>query len=402
MATPSLSALLCSPCPSPLPSCALLPSYCCSLHILFPCLDAAVSVFVLWTDAPMAATNIGMMDAAYFVGRNEILHWINSMLHLNLTKVEEGASGAVYCQLLDATHPCVVPMHKVNFDAKNEYDMIQNYKVLQDVFNKLKIGKHIEVSKLVKARPLDNLEFMQWLKRYCDSINGGIVNNYNPIERREASKGGKEANKRAAPVVSAAAATSKSVSAANKRGELSTSTVGACKSVKAAAPTQNAMVDPAIPAAALALPMVPASQVQTLNEQVTELKLSVDSLEKERDFYFAKLRDIEILCQNPDLEHLPVVHAVQRILYAVDESPSVIADAQSILCQSAGQPTAPKKGEGEDTTRSRRETNKRKLMINPELDEVAASTLSPRQRRDSLGVTSSVEILPGSSPLKVR
>ncbi|CAN6277108.1 unnamed protein product [Urochloa humidicola] len=259
-----------------------------------------------------AVASIGIMDGAYFVGRGELLHWINATLQLSLAKVEEAASGAVQCQLMDMVHPGVVPMHKVNFDAKTEYDMIQNYKVLQDVFNKLRIIKNIEVNKLVKGRPLDNLEFLQWLKRYCDSVNGGIMNeNYNPVERR--SKGCKERGSKGSNK------SSKSLQANRlSGGDSADGGPGVGKVCKSFAEEHY------------------IEQIQQQSEKIANLKVSVDSMEKERDFYFSKLRDIEILCQRPELEHLPMTRAVRKILYAADEKDSPLSVANDIITKSPG------------------------------------------------------------------
>ncbi|XP_024358308.1 microtubule-associated protein RP/EB family member 1C [Physcomitrium patens] len=282
----------------------------------------------------MGATTIGMMDAAYFVGRNEILSWVNSTLELSLSKVEEAASGAVYCQLMDVVHPGMVSMHKVSFDAKSEYEMIQNYKVLQDVFNKLKIGRHIEVSKLVKGRPLDNLEFLQWMKRYCDQINNNHVNpTYNAAERRESCKGGKETNRRVVGMSSSGQSSVKSASNANVK-----TSSGAARRVTTDNSTPNMNGSGRSGGSSEAHVNVTkhtkeqaSASIEDHVKQITELKLSVSNLEKERDFYFTKLRDIEILCQAQELSHIPVVKAVQRILYAAEDESSVIAEAQAMM-----------------------------------------------------------------------
>lgn len=36
------------------------------------------------------------------------------------------------------------------------------------------------------------------------------------------------------------------------------------------------------------------------------MRVKIDTLERERDFYFDKLREIEILCQNKDVASTPV------------------------------------------------------------------------------------------------
>ncbi|CAH9124716.1 unnamed protein product [Cuscuta epithymum] len=332
------------------------------------------------------ASNIGMMDPAYFIGRSEILAWINSTLHLSMSKVEEACTGAVQCQLMDSVHPGMVPMHKVNFDAKSEYEMIQNYKVLQEVFNKLKITKHIEVSKLVKGRPLDNLEFMQWMKRYCDSVGGGSSgHNYNALERREASKGGKEVCKRSAAAssqqpsakTSSAASTKHHVPHNTRRSDATTNTSTTNLSGKTSRPSSSG-----------GRPVYSEAEKAAHEQQITELKLSVDSLERERDFYFAKLRDIEIVCQCPEIENLPVVQALKKILYATDDDASLVAEAQAMVSKQQVEVV------DHEESKVKVENQKRKIITNADVDVAASVTLSPRQK-----ITDASDVHCSGSPL---
>ena len=97
--------------------------------------------------------------------RNDMIDWINDLLKLSYTKVENLCTGAAYCQLMDMIWPGLVNLKKVKFDAKHDYEFIENFKVLQNVFKKKKVDKEIPVERLVKGRFQDNFEFGQWFKK---------------------------------------------------------------------------------------------------------------------------------------------------------------------------------------------------------------------------------------------
>ncbi|GAB4824187.1 hypothetical protein N2152v2_011233 [Parachlorella kessleri] len=270
-----------------------------------------------------------------FVGKGVLLQWLNTNLALKLEKIEDTCNGAVACQLIDCLHPGSINMKKVDFNVRNDYEFVGNYKVLQEGFTKSGVKKEFNVSSLSKGKFQDNCEFMQWFKGYWDEVTGGQdITDYDPVGRRQLCKTGDwkkySLGASAAPRISAAG----TIPAIRRSGSSAGSepAVIAMPSKRggsmAVAPASKAQPKPA------AVPEVDdsmyRSQLAELNDQVTELKLKVETVERERDFYFDKLRDIEILCQAPELQSVPVVKIFEKILYAADaaEAKEAMQEAQ--------------------------------------------------------------------------
>lgn len=249
--------------------------------------------------------------------RSELLGWINDLLQLNYTKVEQCGTGAAYCQIFDSIYQDL-PMSKVKFDAK-PHEYLTNYKILQVSFKKHGLDKAIPVEALCRCKPLDNLEFLQWCRKFW--LNSFPGTEYDAVSRRRGLGGNEGAGARA-PSAAGSRSTSSSGAAAAARRPVSSRPVASGSARPAAARTsasnargapQNGGVDMAT--------------FEALTSQMGEMKLSVEGLEKERDFYFNKLRQIEIIigarlesaaAEITDDEE-QTLKEMQQILYATDE-----------------------------------------------------------------------------------
>ena len=129
------------------------------------------------------SVTFGMMDNAYFIGKTEIIKWINETLKMNITRVEQACTGAIYCQLIDCIFPNKVKMNKVNWKAKLETEFLNNLKIMQQALISCKIQKEIDIQRLAKGRYQDNFEILQWFKGIFDNINPDL-SNYDAIKRR--------------------------------------------------------------------------------------------------------------------------------------------------------------------------------------------------------------------------
>ncbi|AOW00818.1 calponin homology domain-containing protein [Yarrowia lipolytica] len=276
------------------------------------------------------------------MSRQELVQWVNELLQTEISKVEECGKGAIYCQIMDSIYGDV-PMSKVKFNVKAEYEFLNNYKVLQGVFNRHKIDRQIPVEKLVKCRFQDNLEFLQYCKKHWDANWSG--QEYDAVGRRagrvatvpstapgstpnatsgrtsvQSQTSGRSSVVRSRPSVASGAAGSVGVGAGAGAGTGAGSLSGASGRASVSR-RPGASGSSQASSAALAKAQ---QQIATLEADAVEYQQVLEGLETERNFYFNKLREIEVLVQE-NAEQMDTVQVegmireIQTILYSTEE-----------------------------------------------------------------------------------
>ncbi|XP_059837720.1 microtubule-associated protein RP/EB family member 3b isoform X1 [Hypanus sabinus] len=242
------------------------------------------------------------------LSRHDMLAWVNDSLQLSYTKIEQLCSGTAYCQFMDMLFPGCIHLKKVKFHAKLEHEYIQHFKILQAAFKKMNVDKIIPVERLVKGKFQDNFEFVQWFKKFFDANYDG--KEYDPVLARQGqdatpphNPGEQIFNKPKRPVGTAVPQRTSPTAPKITRTPNAPSSMGMRKAQHL---SRNGASDA-------------DAQIIELNQQLMELKLTVDGLEKERDFYFSKLRDIELICQEHESENIPAVQRIVEILYATED-----------------------------------------------------------------------------------
>lgn len=239
----------------------------------------------------------------------------------------------------------------VLFAPRSDYEFVNNYKLLQAAFNKNNVQRHVDVDKLIRAKYQDNLEFCQWLKAFYDQSGAAPGEGYDAKAVRAKGKGGKKYNdsmakggagdkrtmssttrSRPASAPRVAQTTTKPrVPARNqptKKGPLKPNSSENNSRVTVSNNSNNKAASAQADAQLL-------KKNAELENKVQELESTIVDIEKERDFYFGKLRNVELMLQMKqdksyeECQLESVVGNIFKVLYATaDEDVQVDADGE--------------------------------------------------------------------------
>ncbi|KAI6174801.1 EBF3-S protein [Aphelenchoides bicaudatus] len=260
------------------------------------------------------------------ISRQQLLAWVNDLLLSNLTKIEEMSTGAAYCMLTDRLFPGSIPLQRVKWNVKSDLDSISNWKVVQNAWHDLGITKPVQVQTLLKGKFQDNFEFLQWFRRFYDHNNAGY--DYDPLAARNNEPFPISSSLRGAkapPVRNPAATTA----ATRRTTTVPAQTKPAVPTSTAPAPARKSVAPRPATTASAPKSALTAQQetkykteISELKDQISTWEKTLGSVESERDYYYAKLHKIELLCNDTDPEQTIKIGQILSILYKEEEEDS--------------------------------------------------------------------------------
>ena len=104
---------------------------------------------------------------AAVVSRRELTRWASDVSGGRVTNLEKQCcTGAIYCQMIEASRPGVVDMRKVNLDA-DQNNALGNYKALQVALGKIGVeSASMDIQNLTKGQPQATMDLLQSLHQH--------------------------------------------------------------------------------------------------------------------------------------------------------------------------------------------------------------------------------------------
>jgi RP/EB family microtubule-associated protein len=267
-----------------------------------------------------------------------MLAWVNDCLTTRYTNIEDLCTGAAYCQLMDKLFPGIVSMSRIKYKTKLEHEYIQNFKLLQEAFNKVGVDKIFPVGKMTKGH--GNYEFMQWFKMFYDANN---ADSYRIAARGGIQKGSRSVYNARYHSSSSSTSARSSFPAKQTESEISRSSSTVTDRSQETS-DQNGQ----------------GFKVEEFISEFRELNVAKKELEKETAECLGKLRVIEYNCQEIFDKKNPIVKKTLDILYATkDEFGSATRE------ENKGDVPPPPNDEGNTTSLSNEEGN----CTSPSFDE---------------------------------
>lgn len=217
------------------------------------------------------------------------LAWAGGLLKLDLTSLDQLASGAIFCQLIDVIYNGMVPMDKVNWTSDKTTDFLGNFELLRGVFTKFAIAKELCIERLVSGDRADLFALLQWTHVFSFSTRN-LGKGYDAVARRF----GNEPNFSFVDKIRAKNQETDSLLFQNS-GSMKQETLPLQNKENKLNMASGVAGPGFIPGGVFGAPSAGGFRVANLESHIVQKLAQFDTIQKENEFYLNKLKEIDLV-----------------------------------------------------------------------------------------------------------